>query len=151
MYGDRFIPIRQASNLQSGSLDMNVENNLEDDEKKASGEAASPYSILLKNEILSSGANHGSDQRTLQFKSPTKRAITENPYALSPIGADSQILLRHTPKAPRKISKFPFKVLDSPSLKDDFYLNLGAYFMYIYIFSCPLSISKLLELRHHVF
>jgi len=34
---------------------------------------------------------------------------------------DNQIL---PPKKTRKISKIPFKVLDAPSLRDDFYLNL---------------------------
>ena len=35
-----------------------------------------------------------------------------------------QALLYQPRKIPRKIPKAPFKVLDAPALKDDFYLNL---------------------------
>ena len=40
------------------------------------------------------------------------------------IGAESQRLLTSPRRAPRKIPKVPFKVLDAPALQDDFYLNL---------------------------
>ncbi|KAL8953276.1 MAG: hypothetical protein Q9222_000842 [Ikaeria aurantiellina] len=45
-------------------------------------------------------------------------------YSVSPIHYDSQRLLLSPKKAPRAISKVPFKVLDAPDLADDFYLNL---------------------------
>lgn len=43
---------------------------------------------------------------------------------MSPVGSRSQRLLSTPRKKARKISKSPFKVLDAPSLQDDFYLNL---------------------------
>lgn len=45
-------------------------------------------------------------------------------YSLSPVRFDSQRLLLSPRKAPRAVSKVPFKVLDAPDLADDFYLNL---------------------------
>lgn len=49
---------------------------------------------------------------------------TRDIYSLSPIRFDSQRLLLSPRREPRTISKVPFKVLDAPELKDDFYLNL---------------------------
>ena len=46
-------------------------------------------------------------------------------FSLSPIGVKSSHRLMNMPqKRKRKIAKVPFKVLDAPSLADDFYLNL---------------------------
>lgn len=45
-------------------------------------------------------------------------------YSLSPVRFDSQRMLLSPRKAPRNVSKVPFKVLDAPDLADDFYLNL---------------------------
>jgi hypothetical protein len=44
----------------------------------------------------------------------------------SVIGAESQRLLASPARAQRQIPKLPYKVLDAPQLKDDYYLNLGA-------------------------
>lgn len=49
---------------------------------------------------------------------------TRDVYSLSPIRFDSQRLLLSPRREPRAISKVPYKVLDAPDLKDDFYLNL---------------------------
>ena len=58
----------------------------------------------------------------------TRRGPNLNPnsetYSLSPIRLASQRALLSPRKAPRAISKVPFKVLDAPDLADDFYLNL---------------------------
>ena len=52
----------------------------------------------------------------------------ESPYALNPVGdGDGPLgmtLLSPRRRAPRKIARSPFKVLDAPALQDDFYLNL---------------------------
>ncbi|CAI5503085.1 unnamed protein product [Closterium sp. Naga37s-1] len=50
----------------------------------------------------------------------------DSPLSLSPIGLDAALCgLPFSPKkAPRKIARSPFKVLDAPALQDDFYLNL---------------------------
>lgn len=45
-------------------------------------------------------------------------------YSLSPIKFSSQRMLLSPQKAPRAVSKVPYKVLDAPDLADDFYLNL---------------------------
>ncbi len=46
-------------------------------------------------------------------------------FNLSPVGVKSSHRLMNMPqKRKRKIAKVPFKVLDAPSLADDFYLNL---------------------------
>jgi cell division cycle 20-like protein 1 (cofactor of APC complex) len=45
-------------------------------------------------------------------------------YSLSPIKLSAQNMLLSPRKAPRQVSKVPYKVLDAPDLADDFYLNL---------------------------
>lgn len=45
-------------------------------------------------------------------------------FSLSPIGTVSQTLFESPRKMRRKTPKAPFKILDAPSLQDDFYLNL---------------------------
>lgn len=45
-------------------------------------------------------------------------------YSASPVRYESQRMLLSPRKAPRALSKVPFKVLDAPELADDFYLNL---------------------------
>ena len=46
-------------------------------------------------------------------------------FSLSPVGsATSQRLMSAPQKRQRRIQKIPFKVLDAPSLQDDYYLNL---------------------------
>ena len=48
---------------------------------------------------------------------PNSRADENAAYALSPVGSDSQRVLRSPRKAPRKISTVPYKVLDAPALQ----------------------------------
>ncbi|MCO5577173.1 hypothetical protein L7F22_030997 [Adiantum nelumboides] len=50
----------------------------------------------------------------------------ESPYSLSPVGIDGPLsgTITSPRKAPRKIPRSPYKVLDAPALQDDFYLNL---------------------------
>lgn len=52
----------------------------------------------------------------------------ESPYALNPVGDGhgplGMTLVSPRRRAPRKIARSPFKVLDAPALQDDFYLNL---------------------------
>jgi len=121
---------------------------------EAGDSTAITYSLLLRNEILglgpqthnssadpsasstppsggssphkpaSSTRNRMALTRTFRFHSPKKDKPGESPYSLSPVGAESQRLLASPRKHVRKIAKSPFKVLDAPSLKDDFYLNL---------------------------
>jgi len=50
--------------------------------------------------------------------------MPDSPYSISPMNTESQKLLSSPRKLPRKIPKTPFKVLEAPSIQDDFYLNL---------------------------
>eukprot|EP00808_Paulinella_micropora_P005686 g5558.t1 len=66
-------------------------------------------------------------ERTLRYRSPAKsKPKAADPFSLSPAHFTSTTrgLLIPNPKHRRKISKTPFKILDAPQLRDDFYLNL---------------------------
>ncbi|BFZ60787.1 substrate-specific activator of APC-dependent proteolysis [Saitoella coloradoensis] len=66
-------------------------------------------------------------RNTPDGRSPGYRGIddpTRDIYSMSPVRFDSQQLLLSPRKQTRQISKVPYKVLDAPDLKDDFYLNL---------------------------
>jgi len=99
------------------------------------------YTSLLRNELLGSTIDgvkiNCEDKRLIsspqvtrlfQYSSPTRHDLMNVesmvPYSMSPVGPNSQKLLRSPRKATRKISRIPFKVLDAPELQDDFYLNL---------------------------
>ncbi|KAF9129423.1 substrate-specific activator of APC-dependent proteolysis [Mortierella sp. 14UC] len=56
---------------------------------------------------------------TMHFDSPNRQI-----YAPTPVSQESRNILLSPKKAQRAISRVPFKVLDAPDLKDDFYLNL---------------------------
>lgn len=62
-------------------------------------------------------------KKLFQYSGVSERKPTVSPFALTPLGDDEDD--SHLPRrAPRKIPKAPFKVLDAPALQDDFYLNL---------------------------
>ncbi|KAG9072294.1 substrate-specific activator of APC-dependent proteolysis [Linnemannia hyalina] len=56
---------------------------------------------------------------TMHFDSPSRQI-----YAPTPVSQESRNILLSPKKGQRAISRVPFKVLDAPDLKDDFYLNL---------------------------
>lgn len=72
------------------------------------------------------------ESNLLRFRSPRQQNVLRkssvsvvNSFNLSPVGdATGRQLLATPQKRKRKIGKVPFKVLDAPSLQDDFYLNL---------------------------
>lgn len=68
-------------------------------------------------------AGHPTPSRTPHRHGPNLNARSEL-YSLSPVRFDSQRMLLSPRKAPRAVSKVPYKVLDAPDLADDFYLNL---------------------------
>lgn len=97
------------------------------------------YQCLLKNELLGAEIEDINEYQYLEtkklstplrnrnvfrFRSKEIRSEPTSPYSLSPISQKSQKMLRSPRKITRKISKIPFKILDAPSLQDDFYLNL---------------------------
>ena len=69
-------------------------------------------------------SGHPTPSRTPQSRHGPSLNARSDLYSLSPVRFDSQRLLLSPKKAPRAVSKVPFKVLDAPDLADDFYLNL---------------------------
>ena len=69
-------------------------------------------------------SGHPTPSKTPQSRRNPNLNAYSDLYSLSPIRLDSQRLLLSPRKAPRAVSKVPFKVLDAPELADDFYLNL---------------------------
>ncbi|MCI13624.1 protein FIZZY-RELATED 2-like, partial [Trifolium medium] len=57
-----------------------------------------------------------------RYKTETRQSM----HSLSPFMSDDVVPgVNHSPvKAPRKVPRSPYKVLDAPALQDDFYLNL---------------------------
>lgn len=92
----------------------NAQLSTEDDENKI-------YRAMLQSEVLQMGTN-----KPMYKDSELTRGV--NPYSLIKYSsmnsteylADKPLFLR----TKEKIPKAPFKVLDAPALKDDFYLNL---------------------------
>ncbi|KAM7262734.1 hypothetical protein ACFE04_000417 [Oxalis oulophora] len=126
---DRFIPCRSSSRLHTFGI---IE---KDSPVKEGGNEA--YSRLLKSELL--GADYGSfsspagqgspitspNKNILRFR--TETSGPNSPFSPSILGQDSSSICYEAstpPKPPRKVPKTPHKVLDAPSLQDDFYLNL---------------------------
>ncbi|RPA86617.1 WD40 repeat-like protein [Ascobolus immersus RN42] len=62
--------------------------------------------------------------RTPQNRNALRTDARAEIYSLSPIRFDSQRMLLSPRKQTRDVAKQPYKVLDAPELKDDFYLNL---------------------------
>ena len=109
-YSQRFIPNRASSNLIS-SFDK-----IQQDSKPFEfwcNENYLAYSVLLQRQFLNSPI------------------VNPNLFKFSrPTGKENQFFDFSTPEfyspliSPRKIPKCPYKVLDAPTLADDFYLNL---------------------------
>ncbi|KAK8671762.1 hypothetical protein V6N13_038348 [Hibiscus sabdariffa] len=123
---DRFIPCRSSSRLHLfGLMDK------ESPAKEGGNEA---YSRILRSELFGpdfgsfSPAGQGSpmspNRNLLRFKA--EHSAPSSPYSPSLLGQDSGFSTEAStpPKPPRKVPKTPHKVLDAPSLQDDFYLNL---------------------------
>ncbi|KAL6980554.1 B-type cell cycle switch protein ccs52B [Sarracenia purpurea var. burkii] len=125
---DRFIPCRSSSRLHTFGL-------IEKASPAKEGGGNEAYSRLLKSELFgsdfgyfSSPAGKGSplspSKNMLRFK--TDHLGPNSPHSPSIFGHDVGFSSEAStpPKPPRKVSKTPHKVLDAPSLQDDFYLNL---------------------------
>ncbi|XP_027335601.1 protein FIZZY-RELATED 3 isoform X1 [Abrus precatorius] len=127
---DRFIPCRSSSRLHTFGL---IEK--PSPVKEGSNEA---YSRLLKSELFGSDFVSPSpsspagappspispSKNMLRFK--TDHSAPSSPFSPSILGQQSTFSSESStpPKPPRKVPKTPHKVLDAPSLQDDFYLNL---------------------------
>ncbi|PKI72359.1 hypothetical protein CRG98_007229, partial [Punica granatum] len=121
---DRFIPCRSSSRLHTFGLE----------EKQSPGKQGGneAYSRMLKAELFgadfacSSPAGQGSPMSPNMLRFKTDSSGPNSPYSPSILGQDSGFSNEAStpPKPPRKVPKTPHKVLDAPSLQDDFYLNL---------------------------
>lgn len=69
-------------------------------------------------------SNSGHKRRTLRFQSPAKTVPTDSPYKISPMSTAVENMVVNPVSKRRIISSVPYKVLDAPGLRDDFYLNL---------------------------
>nr|AVZ23618.1 cell cycle switch protein 52 A1 [Eriobotrya japonica] len=130
IYSDRFIPSRSGSNFPLFDI-SNTPSEGRDD-------SSSAYGTLLRAALF--GPDSGGvippatpEKRSaiqmnppspniFRFKTETRRSM----HSLSPFGFDDVVTgVQHSPvKAPRKVPRSPYKVLDAPALQDDFYLNL---------------------------
>ncbi|KAF9109550.1 substrate-specific activator of APC-dependent proteolysis [Mortierella sp. AM989] len=125
-------PSRQRT--RNMPITPNQASHVSDHYKKAQNQA---HDTVIANELMLSNAqnpheNHltstprrlfayasTTTHNTIHFDSPSRQI-----YAPTPVSQESRSLLLSPKKAPRTISKLPFKVLDAPELRDDFYLNL---------------------------
>ncbi|CAO1947396.1 unnamed protein product [Urochloa humidicola] len=124
-YSDRFIPCRSSSRLQNLAL-LGSPSSKDD----------TPYSRLLRAELFgpdSPGAAAGGggpdSPNTNLFRFKKDHSAPTSPFAAAAAhnhctagSAGETAASPHKP--PRKVPKTPHKVLDAPSLQDDFYLNL---------------------------
>ncbi|CAN4118107.1 unnamed protein product [Withania somnifera] len=128
IYSDRFIPSRTSSNFALFGLSQS--SNTED--------CNNVYTSILRNALFGADCNHvvspvtpeKDGKRNLKrphcnifrYKTETRQPLD----SLSPFGVDDQLRsVSSAPiKAPRKVSRSPYKVPDAPALQDDFYLNL---------------------------
>lgn len=152
-FSDRYIPVRSGSAWQTRFAMIPDSKSVASKSRKYreghnanlgpdNVKDAHAYTSLLRNELL------GKDVDFIKYSSyDDKKSLSSSqcnsifqysqsveakdvniesipPYSLSPVGPNSQKLLRSPRKATRKISRMPFKVLDAPELQDDFYLNL---------------------------
>ncbi|ERN07934.1 hypothetical protein AMTRI_Chr08g162110 [Amborella trichopoda] len=132
IYSDRFIPCRSSSRLHCFSV-----NEKASPSKEGGNEA---YCNLLRSELLGSDCSPSTPEK---FSGRSSRVLLGSPaspsknlfrFKADPIRGSTPsspyespadwIEAPTPPKAPRKIPKTPNKVLDAPSLQDDFYLNL---------------------------
>ncbi|CAM8973054.1 unnamed protein product [Rhodiola kirilowii] len=122
---DRFIPCRSSSRLHTFGLSSPV--------KEGGSEV---YSRLLRQELFGSdfasfyspagkpGSPMSPSTNMMRFK--TDPPTPNSPFSPSIFGCDTGLAsdVSTPPKPPRKVPKTPHKILDAPSLQDDFYLNL---------------------------
>ncbi|XP_056664697.1 fizzy-related protein homolog [Monodelphis domestica] len=136
-YGDRFIPFRTEAKWNlTFHRSNNPEKSFTAEDTGASGQSGLVYSALLENELLGGGIRRLQNQTSspqeenlFTYTPSAKRWRPDDshkvsPYSLSSISNQSQVLLSSPAKSHRKISNFPFKILEAPNLRDDFNLNL---------------------------
>ncbi|KAL5748627.1 hypothetical protein ACOSP7_025670 [Xanthoceras sorbifolium] len=131
IYSDRFIPSRSSSNFDLFNISQPSPNSpaappVDTHKDDNSG----TYTALLRAALFGPDtpdkkhlSSPPSTRNIFRFKSETRRSL----HSLSPFGFDDDVAsgVTHSPvKAPRKVPRSPYKILDAPALQDDFYLNL---------------------------
>ncbi|KAL0843058.1 hypothetical protein Bca101_016303 [Brassica carinata] len=140
---DRFIPCRSSSRLHA--FDLQDKEPTTTTPVKEGGGGNEAYSRLLKSELFGSdfvspssllspaGGGGGASSpmspctpNMLRFKTDRSNSSPCSPFSPSILGNDNGLSSDSSPppKPPRKVPKTPHKVLDAPSLQDDFYLNV---------------------------
>ena len=149
-FSDRFIPSRLSTNLED-AFDMLENKNASKDQNMKNDVAHENQIImnnLLRSELLGQQASEftldsrlaegltkspvrvdsGSSSNLFKFRSPQKSSSDSSHDLLSSsssaVHSPARGLMGSPKKVARKISKTPYKVLDAPSLQDDYYLNL---------------------------
>lgn len=122
---DRFIPNREPE-LESRFALLSESSGQPAAEQNENNSA---YTQLLRSEMLGIREEKGEkgfktpDSKSLFRYKSSPQTNQEDAFSLSPVSFQS-CTPNEPRKAPRKINKAPFKVLDAPQLQDDFYLNL---------------------------
>ncbi|KAK3010525.1 hypothetical protein RJ639_011338 [Escallonia herrerae] len=133
IYSDRFIPTRTGSNFALFDISSPL---------SSDADSSSPYKTLLRTALFGPDSGvvppatpdklPGINGRSSRVSPPTRNIFRyqtqtrQSLHSLTPFGSDDQLPgVSHSPiKAPRKVPRSPYKVLDAPALQDDFYLNL---------------------------
>ncbi|XP_075499809.1 protein FIZZY-RELATED 3 [Primulina tabacum] len=133
---DRFIPCRSSSRLHTFGL---MEKASPVKEGGGGGGGSEAYSRLLRTELFGTdfecdfvaGTAKGRspmspNKNMLRFRTEQHSSGPNSPFSPSILGQENGISgeVSTPPKPPRKVPKTPHKVLDAPSLQDDFYLNV---------------------------
>ncbi|CAK0833272.1 unnamed protein product, partial [Prorocentrum cordatum] len=133
-YSERLIPSRASSSLESGPplLDEGAQQPPGSAADGTRDENSAAYAQLLRSELLGARPRLGRGEEgrsapdcrnVLRFKSEPQLS-QGGAFSLSPVPLHGHDVLGTPRRAPRKIARVPFKVLDAPQLQDDFYLNL---------------------------
>lgn len=137
MYYDRHIPASTPQQLRDSFALLDAPTT---EKRSFESVSRSTFNQVLQNELLGSVQTSSpvktfpdsNSQNKTPPSSPSRlfsysrktQPLDDSLYSLSPLGLRSQALLSSSKKPPRKIPKTPFKVLEAPSIQDDFYLNL---------------------------
>lgn len=124
-HSDRYLPSRVSVNLLSSFDKVAADSPTFEKAKETPEPAESVYSTLLKNQLFRGQARQSSTPLTLTVGNMLRNRGEEEgenvPRMVTDVISESSIQIL---SAQRKIPKSPFKILDAPSLQDDFYLNV---------------------------
>ncbi|KAH9949307.1 WD40 repeat-like protein [Amylocystis lapponica] len=152
-YGDRFVPSRDAGDIRTSFHLMDEsapstpsKNRIIPTESDALKEQANAiFTSILHTEVTPPRPvsptrpatntplpSTPTRRRLFAYNSPSNPATptrrldapTDEAYSMSPVRAESRLLLESPRRQLRSVCKTPYRVLDAPELADDFYLNL---------------------------